>query len=300
MKTSYTLQILLVALLCMACSGNGQFPNKDDMPSDKFAPGRGIVVFDEYAPLKEKPIEIHYYIPETGHVPTMPILIIMPGIGRNADGYLNAWISHARKKQVMVFALQFDDQYYDTESYNRGGMFKNGELQEESTWTFSIIEPVFQRIVKDTQSTRRTFDMYGHSAGAQFVHRFLLFNNTSSVARAVTANAGWYTVPDSQVDFPFGIRNSPINTAKMRSFFEKDLILLLGTEDNNPNDSNLNTSSGAMKQGPHRYARGHYFWEESKRIALIYNYPFKWIQQDVPGVGHSHSRMAIAASDILY
>ena len=199
----------------------------------------------------------------------------------------------------MIFALQFDDQYYDTESYNRR------HVQEWRT-PRRINMDVFNHRTgipthcKRYQSTRRTFDMYGHSAGAQFVHRFLLFNNTSSVARAVTANAGWYTVPDSQVDFPFGIRNSPTNTAKMRSFFEKDLILLLGTEDNNPKDSNLNTSSGAMKQGPHRYARGHYFWEESKRIALIYNYPFKWIQQDVPGVGHSHSRMAIAASDILY
>ena len=54
------------------------------MPSDKFAPGRGSWYLMMRA--AKKPIEIHYYIPETGHVPTMPILIIMPGIGRNADG----------------------------------------------------------------------------------------------------------------------------------------------------------------------------------------------------------------------
>jgi hypothetical protein len=50
--------------------------------------------------------------------------------------------------------------------------------------------------------------LYGHSAGAQFVHRHLAFicagGNPLRVIRAVAANAGFYTEPTFEVPFPFG------------------------------------------------------------------------------------------------
>ena len=43
-----------------------------------------------------------------------------------------------------------------------------------------------------------TARIYGHSAGSQFVHRFLMTRPDAPVERAVAANAGWYTLPDDE------------------------------------------------------------------------------------------------------
>lgn len=46
--------------------------------------------------------------------------------------------------------------------------------------------------------------MFGHSGGAQFVHRFAMAH-PGQVARYVASAAGWYTMPDPTVAFPHGI-----------------------------------------------------------------------------------------------
>jgi hypothetical protein len=45
--------------------------------------------------------------------------------------------------------------------------------------------------------------MFGHSAGAQFVTRFVTFMPQHRPI-AVAANAGWYTTLDDLVEFPTG------------------------------------------------------------------------------------------------
>lgn len=200
----------------------------------------------------------------------------------------------------MVFSIQFDDTLFDTESYNLGGIFLKGQLQPEEKWTFSLIDPIFEKIKTDTKSRRTGYDIYGHSAGAQFVHRFLLFKPDCKAERAVAANAGWYTVPDNRIDFPFGINKSPATQLHVKKFFEKKLFMLLGTKDTDANDPNLNTSAGAMLQGKNRYERGHYFWNEAIRIKESYNYTFHWEQKDIVGVAHSNTQMAPKAAEILY
>jgi hypothetical protein len=51
------------------------------------------------------------------------------------------------------------------------------------------------------------YDMYGHSAGAQFVHRYLQFYDSPKVKKAVAANAGWYTFPNEAINYPYGIKS---------------------------------------------------------------------------------------------
>lgn len=265
-----------------------------------FSYGKGILTYSEYTPLSDKPVDIYYYIPSTGNMNEMPVLIVIPGVGRNAEGYLNAWLQIAARKNIMVFSIQFDSEFYDTDSYNLGGIFLDDRLQPEEKWTFSLIDPIFEKIKKDTKSRRSGYDIYGHSAGAQFVHRFLLFKPDSKVERAVVANAGWYTIPDNKVDFPFGINKSPATQQHLKKFFEKKIFVILGTKDTDTNDPNLNTSSGAMLQGKNRYERGHYFWNEAIRIKNFFNYTFNWEQKDIVGVAHSNTQMAPKAAELLY
>ena len=68
--------------------------------------------------------------------------------------------------------------------------------------------------------------LYGHSAGAQFVHRHLAFIGAGGsplrVIRAVAANAGFYTAPTFEVPFPFGFggTESVLSEQDLRNYLQ--------------------------------------------------------------------------------
>ncbi|MGL4293663.1 MAG: hypothetical protein ACRCSQ_08825, partial [Bacteroidales bacterium] len=273
-------------------------PLEDMYEKPAFVTGAGIVSFKSYAPLKHKPVNIHYYIPQ-GDTKTMPVLFVLPGVNRNAADYLKCWKSGADRKQVMVFALEFPTAYYSSEEYNEGGMMNGTSVKPESEWSFSIVEPVFDFIRAELKGKQLRYDLWGHSAGAQFVHRYLLFKPNASINRAVSANAGWYTVPDLDISFPYGLKDSPFASSGLQTVFEKQLIIQLGTADTNPDDPNLNHSPGAEAQGKHRYARGLHFWQKSLQAAAITG-NLNWIKHEVADVAHDYVKMATDALELMY
>lgn len=280
--------------------------SKDDTPytqngeTTDFKTGKGIVVFTSYKPLESKPINIHYFIPEGGDVKTMPILFVMPGTNRNANDYLNGWISQANSKKIIILSLEFPSSSYSTSQYIEGGLYSGTTLNDESQWSFSVIDPIFETVKKSIDGAQEKYDMWGHSAGAQFVHRFILFKQGVKIDRAVSSNAGWYTLPDKSKDYPYGLKNTPFGTtAILSNFFKQKLIVHLGTADT-VRDANMNTSAGAEAQGKNRYERGTYFYRESETIKNNGSYQFNWQKRENDGVAHDYKKMAIDAASILY
>lgn len=271
--------------------------NDDNGDTRTFKPGQGIVSYSGYQPLSSKPIKLHYYIPASGNMADMRILFVFPGTNRNADDYLVPWKSIADRKKMMVFSLEFPANTYTVAQYIEGGMFSGTTLLPESSWTFSMIEPLFEYIKSETGNTRSGYDMFGHSAGAQFVHRFMTFKPDNKVDRAVSANAGWYTVLDFNIDYPYGLKGSPATEAGLVKFFAKKFYLELGTADTDPNDPSLNTTPGAMAQGATRYARGLNYWNVA--LAAKGNHTFNWEKKEIQGVGHDYARMIAAAGEFL-
>lgn len=289
--------VLLFPLLFLTGCWGGELIDEQNQDI-LFQKGKGVIRFDYYKPLSHKPVNIHYYIPE-GNSKEMPVLFLLPGINRNAEDYLQAWEKYAINKKVMIFSLEFSSAMYSSEEYIEGGMFKNNTLKPEEEWTFSIIEPIFEFICKDLSGTQKTYDLWGHSAGAQFVHRYLMFKPQAHVNRAVSANAGWYTLPDIDTEFPYGLKNTLITADVLPDLLSKSLIVQLGTADTDENDPNLNHTPGADAQGKNRYDRGLYFF--SKATDLGKNYErFNWSKVEVKGVGHSYTQMAANAAGLLY
>merc|ERR1712083_910719 len=99
--------------------------------------------------------------------------------------------------------------------------------------------------------------------GAQFVHRFLYWCPFSPVEAAIAANAGWYTMPNMDEAWPYGLQKTPladsIDMNLLRYSFACPLIILLGSQDTNPESKDLRHTPEAEKQGPHRLARGQAF-----------------------------------------
>lgn len=292
-------KILFAALLLpfvWGCWDDNEEPNHHQ--TEHFLPGQGIVEYSGYAPLSDRPVKVHYYVPTQGDPAKMPVLMVFPGVNRNAGEYLAAWTDAARAKQFMVFSLEFPQNTYSSSQYIEGGLYSDGKLLPVGEWTFSMIEPLFDFIRSDLGGSQTKYDIWGHSAGAQFVHRYMTFVPDNRVSRAVAANAGWYTLPDFSTEYPYGLKNSPARQVDMPKMFAKQLTLHLGTADNDPNDASLNHSAGADAQGLHRYARGRNYWNRAQ-VAAGGN-TFKWEKREEQGVAHEHAKMAAAAAKFLY
>ena len=78
------------------------------------------------------------------------------------------------------------------------------------------------------------------------------------------------------------------------------LFILLGEDDNDPNHSSLRKTEEAMRQGKHRFERGHYFFNTAQAMADSLGVEFNWILDTVPGVGHSNTGMAPKAAKIFF
>ena len=146
-------------------------------------------------------------------------------------------------------------------------------------------------------SSRRKFSMFGHGAGSQFIQRYVLHSGCRMIDRAVSANPGWYMMPDNEFQFPFGLRGAPIAPERLRRAFGCNFTLLLGTAD--VNYAGLRNDPDALKQGKTRYDRGHFYFGRARAIAARLGAGFNWRLKEVPGVGHEASRMAPAGAAIL-
>ncbi|MEM8814298.1 MAG: hypothetical protein AAGE85_00580 [Pseudomonadota bacterium] len=245
-------------------------------------------------------IPVWVYVPSAADVTRAPILFMMHGASRNPARYLLEWAPFAEEAGIVVVAPEFSRKHFSgRRGYNRGNVSnKRGDRYTpipEPQWSFSAIEPLFDHVVTALQSVQPGYTLYGHSAGAQFVHRFLYYKPEARAKRFIAANAGWYTTPDLAVDYPYGLRNAEVSEEAFAWALRKPLLVLLGDKDVNMSSSSLNRSEKAMQQGEHRYNRGVYFFKTAMTQAERHGLELGWRIKRVKGVGHSNSGIAKVA-----
>ena len=267
----------------------------------------------------DKPLDVYYYRPEVVTEET-PVWFIMHGTGRNADDYRDYFINSAREQGALVIAPKFSKSDWEgSTGYNLGNISaSNSDLTpvSEQDWSFSKIEPLFDYVVNEVEPTLETdgYYLFGHSAGAQFTHRFLAWKPDARVKLAVAANAGWYTIPQGdnlgyQYDWPYSTSNAPDYNAStanydpfpinnLDNFLASDLVVLLGEEDTKRTD-NLRQTREADGQGRNRFERGQFFYAEGLDEAQTRGVNFDWELKTVPDVGHEGSKMAIPAAELF-
>jgi poly(3-hydroxybutyrate) depolymerase len=223
-----------------------------------------------------------------------PVLFVMHGVGRNAEEYLDDWIELATQKQFLVVVPEFSKaEFPGEEAYNSGNMFdKTGHPTPRERWSYSMIEPLFDALEPQLGHHRKDYMLFGHSAGAQFVHRFVYFMPEARYTRAVAANAGWYTLPSLDVAFPYGLKGSTIDVAALRAAWARPLVVLLGEADIDPKSSALRHTPEADAQGLYRFARGQFFYAQARAAAATSHAPFNWTLATAPGIAHSNKGMA--------
>ena len=259
-----------------------------------------------YSGLPQKPINVFYNIP-SGNRTNMPIVMLFHGDERNANEYRDIWINASNQYGFMVFAPEFNStDFPGGSSYIIGNVYQDGNyptiqtLNNESVWTFSIVEPLFDYIKTNSGTTALTYNMFGHSGGGQFVHRFVLIKPDARYDKAVAANSGWYTVPDGVANFPYGILNCPIAAINPNNYFSRKLYITVGELDNNGSDPTLRHNSASDLQGLNRLERANYFFSKSQIYANTIQSTFNWQFNTVANSGHNATLMSNNAISIFF
>lgn len=287
--------------------------------------GPGMFIVSGGKAKKNKAISVYYYKPKDFSTRSK-VLLVIPGSGRNGDSYRDSWISIAEKHSVLILSPSYPEKDYPYEDYHLGGIIKDAHTKDNVTfvqnsnqvflneekvtftmnsnkkaWIFNDLDRIFDIAIKSLKTSQKGYDVFGHSAGGQILHRFAIFQSKSKANRIIAANSGSYTTTDSEIAFPFGLKNTEISIKDLKKIFAKKLVVFVGELDNeNEKRGLLLRSKTVDKQGLHRLARAKYFFNTAKAKAKMLKFPFNWELKIIPDIGHNQRKMSKVAGDYLY
>jgi poly(3-hydroxybutyrate) depolymerase len=283
----------LLALLLMALPASAQSPHPV---------GPHLFTFQDRGARGDFEIEIAAVAGSACATKSCPLVIAMHGLTRNAIQTRDNWLELAERHSLIVVAPYLDTKRFPTRLYQQGGVV--GE-PDRAKWLYQTIERLYDHLVTQKRAEPGGYVLFGHSAGAQFVHRMVLAMPKARYRLAIAGNAGFYTLPTGKAEaggfeFPFSLDGTPITEAERKAALQRPMVLMLGDQDNDPNHYQLNNSEGAKAQGPHRFARGQFFFAAAEAEAKRLGVPLGWKKIVVPGVDHDNTRMAAAAARMIF
>jgi len=240
-------------------------------------------------------------------------VIVVHGTNRNAVDYFD-YASAAVSSDVLVVAPRFETSSDSPSSaelhWTNSGWKEGNESTGSRPWTISSFA-VADELLRSMHATFPNLDtvvIAGHSGGGQFVqryaathsdgrHRFVVANPSSymyltSARPASTSGCSWYNEYqyglDDLDDVPY-VERLGASTLKSR-YGASQVTYLLGANDDNPDDSDLDVTCGAQAQGSHRRERGEQFHDSLRNVygsGIYARHPLSIVS----GVGHSAREM---------
>lgn len=249
-----------------------------------------------------EPITLFTYKPPT--YKGGPLLVVFHGVQRNAEDYRNYAITLAERFGVLVVAPHFDAKRFPMARYQRGGLVDAaGKAQPAEQWTYAAVPKIVAHIRALEGKPELPYYLIGHSAGGQFLVRLAAFMPGEAV-RIVAANAGSHLFPTRERDFGYGFGGLPAELANddvLKRYLAAPLTLYQGTGDV-LNSNSLDVSEPAMRQGPHRLARGRAVYAYAADLAKTKGWAFNWRIVETPDIKHEAAFMFAAkeAEDALF
>ncbi len=210
------------------------------------------------------------------------VLVLIHGISRNVKMFIESVCPLVQGKGVTLVAPLFEkNRCRDYQRLGRNGKGPRSDL---------ALDAILSEVSQLTGWTGRKAFFYGHSAGAQFVQRYL-FAHPQRVERAALSAAGWYTFPDNH-DYPFGIRSTPDLPGidfEPRRFLRVPAAVFIGLEDT-LRDEALNVSRRVDRvQGRNRLERARSWVAAMQKAAHNHGLPSRTELFEIGGVGHDYN-----------
>jgi hypothetical protein len=262
---------------------------------------------------------------DTGSADVVRAVLVVHGTDRDADVYYRrlweaAAEEEAQHRTLIVapwFRIADDGPAPDEAFWEDNSGWKEGDASASpAISSFRVLDEMLEVLhARVLFPNLRQIIVTGHSAGGQYVQRFGLASPIEGPPEMLPplyapANAGSYAYVDGERLLEGGTFGVPTGCAgynewkyglddpnpyvaqrtpaELRAAYrERQVVYLLGAEDDDPDDDLLDVSCAAMLQGDHRLERGLRFVEH---LEQHYASPVHEAVV-VPGVGHSASAL---------
>ncbi|HKX18254.1 MAG TPA: alpha/beta hydrolase [bacterium] len=279
------------------------------------------------------------------HPAVTRFIVMINGTLRNADVYFASTVAAAdaagaRPDHVLVTAPQFlatpdadalkpdaDIPYWTPEGWKIG---ERSVHPESGPSSFAVLDAMLAAVLdRDRFPALQSVVVAGHSAGGQFVHRYIAFNRAHTTLRGagvavryVVSNPSSYLYFDGRrLDgggtlalytrercadynrYRYGLEQpneygaaalaefgGADGAAIAHEYGRREVAYLLGEADADPNSDSLDKSCGAMAQGATRLERGQRYFRYVQAL-LGPAVRATHSLHIVPGVGHDHRAM---------
>lgn len=256
--------------------------------------------------------------------------VLVHGLDRNAKGYFEIGTTLAEKigtgSSAFWVAPQFLNQddapqeppllYWHKASWEEGRPAVNADVS-----AYAVIDAILRKFAdRQIFPNLKQIILIGHSGGAQLVQRYAVVGQeivrmeaAGVQLRYIVANPSSYLYLTENRPFPvdsaacpefnnwkYGwhkpiayVENKPLKTMQRR-YLLSDVLILLGTKDNDPNHAQLDRRCGAMAQGANRYERGHAYARHLLNLAseeMPAERALKIRARDIPEVAHHARKM---------
>ncbi len=229
------------------------------------------------------------YVPWRFRRPVRALVIVHGSIPKKgkaidcAETFIRRWTEVADREGIVLVAPAFDRARFGGYRHLKGKEIGADEF------VFRILE----QLGKDLGRMDRRIYLYGHSAGGQYVHRFLVTHPDRIITAAISA-AGNYAYPDDEIGWPYGRNGSP----NPKGFIEAATLpvsVVVGSKDVVPEGM-----GGRHQKGENRLERGRNWVNEMRELARRYRKRARIDFHVVDGVGHSSRGLTPTCARLLF
>jgi pimeloyl-ACP methyl ester carboxylesterase len=212
--------------------------------------------------------------------PDSALLVSVHGISRNAREHVAAFTRMAERFETVLVAPVFGDgRYGDYQRLGRRGRGSRADL---------ALQRLASHVIYEWGLPSAKFFLYGHSGGAQFAHRYAMAYPHDVAGLALSA-AGWYTLPDPDLPYPYGIEPTADSrglSLDPREFLRVPACVFVGEDDVNRDGAFNRSEKLDSLQGRNRIERGAYWVESMNRAAAAFGYDTRYSLHILPDAGH--------------
>jgi pimeloyl-ACP methyl ester carboxylesterase len=217
----------------------------------------------------------YQYVPVSSAAPART-LVSIHGISRNARDHARLLAPLAERHGVTIIAPLFDDTFYsDYQRLGRRGRGRRADL-------------ALNEILDDAVDAATPIRLFGYSGGGQFAHRYMLAY-PDRVAALVLAAPGWFTFPDLQVRYPYGLARAdalPGVRFDPDRFLRVPTLVLVGAHDVERGASLRRSRRLDRDQGCDRVSRGKRWIGAMQREARRRGFATRYIFECMPNTDH--------------